>query len=172
MSETQSPLIFGYSVLPSGAVRTLKWEDLKSGKARHKGERVWVHLDRRNPEALQSLSFEGNHLLSTHNLESIRETQMVLMRISEELDAVRDRAQIVQEQIVEQRAEEMNMRLFVLSIISALFLPLGFITGLFGVNVGGMPGVESPYAFLILCLVMVGLSGGLFWAFRKMGWLS
>ena len=32
-----------------------------------------------------------------------------------------------------------------------VFLPLGFLTGLFGVNVGGMPGVGSPLAFALLC---------------------
>ena len=44
----------------------------------------------------------------------------------------------------------MNQRLFVLSILSAVFLPISFVTGLFGVNVGGMPGVDSAAAFAIL----------------------
>lgn len=123
-------------------------------------------------EALSVLGFDEGALLSDQNRLAIRDSQNVLLRISEELESVRDRAQIIQEQIAEQRAEEMNTRLFVLSIISAIFLPLGFITGLFGVNVGGMPGVDSPYAFTTLCLGMLGTVGGLFWLFRKLGWLN
>jgi zinc transporter len=56
----------------------------------------------------------------------------------------------LQEQVIEERAEVMNQRLFVLSILSAVFLPISFVTGLFGVNVGGMPGVQSAGAFAIL----------------------
>lgn len=123
-------------------------------------------------EALSVLGFEDGAILSEQNRLAIRNTQNILLRISEELESVRDRAQIIQEQIAEHRAEEMNTRLFVLSIISAIFLPLGFVSGLFGVNVGGMPGVDSPYAFTALCLGMIGVVGGLFWLFRKLGWLN
>ena len=47
-----------------------------------------------------------------------------------------------------------------LTIVAGIFLPLGFITGLMGINVGGMPGVEDAYGFWIvagLCgLILVG----------------
>ena len=73
--------------------------------------------------------------------------------------------------MVEERGERMNQRLFVLAILSAIFLPLSFVTGLFGVNVGGMPGVDSGLAFAILCAAMVGLTGILFGVLHKMDWL-
>lgn len=123
-------------------------------------------------EALSVLGYEETSLLSDQNRHALRESQNILLRINEELEAVRDRAQIVQEQIAEQRAEEMNKRLFALSIISAVFLPLGFITGLFGVNIGGMPGVDNSFAFAALCIAMLTMVGGLLWLFRKLGWLS
>ena len=50
--------------------------------------------------------------------------------------------------------------MYVLSIVAALFLPLGFFTGLLGINVGGMPGADNPEAFWIfsgLLLVAVAL---------------
>ena len=34
-----------------------------------------------------------------------------------------------------------------LSLAAGIFLPLGFLTGLFGVNLAGMPGTEDPAAF-------------------------
>ena len=122
-------------------------------------------------EALSSLVREGGDFLSDEAKLRLREVQDITTRLAEDLDLARERAVVIQEQIVEQRAEAMNQRLFVLAIISAVFLPLGFFTGLFGVNIGGMPGVESPYAFALFCALLVALTGGLLYLFRKADWL-
>jgi len=71
------------------------------------------------------------------------------MRYVEDLDAVRERAQIVKDELSNLLADKMNKNMYVLSVIAAIFLPLGFLTGLLGINVGGIPGTESPYAFYI-----------------------
>ena len=39
--------------------------------------------------------------------------------------------------------------MYVLSVITAIFLPLGFLTGLLGINVGGIPGAENAYLFFV-----------------------
>ena len=122
-------------------------------------------------DALAQMVREGAHIFSADQTLQLREVADRVTRIGEELDTIRDRSTVLQEQIIEERAERMNQRLFVLSIISAVFLPLGFVTGLFGVNVGGMPGTGSPVAFTLLCLGMVALSGGLIVLFRRMRWL-
>ncbi len=84
---------------------------------------------------------------------------------------VRDRALLLQEQLVEERAEAMNTRLFVFSVISSVFLPLGFITGLFGVNVSDMPGKDSPAAFAFLSIGTAVFFLGIVWLFRRLKWL-
>lgn len=122
-------------------------------------------------DALAQMVREGEALFSRSQALQLREIADRVTRIGEELDTIRDRSTVLQEQIIEQRAERMNQRLFVLSIISAVFLPLGFVTGLFGVNVGGMPGVNSSLAFTLLCLGMATLSTVLIFLFRKMRWL-
>jgi zinc transporter len=48
--------------------------------------------------------------------------------------------------------------MYVLSMVTAIFLPLSFLTGVFGMNVGGLPGTESANAFLYLMLGMGALS--------------
>ena len=122
-------------------------------------------------EALSALIREQVHLLTEDDRLSLRETQDTVTRLGEDLDTIRERALVIQEQIVELRAEAMNQRLFVLAIISAIFLPLGFVTGLFGVNVGGMPGVGSAAAFTFLCASLVLLTLGLLSVFKRMDWL-
>jgi zinc transporter len=101
----------------------------------------------------------------------LREATDRMHRIVEELDAARDRAAVTQEELTSRTSELINRRLYVLSVVAAVFLPLGLITGLVGSNVGGIPLTENPYGFLILLAALVGMSVGQFWLFRKLGWL-
>jgi zinc transporter len=52
-------------------------------------------------------------------------------------------------------------------VVAAVFLPLGLITGLLGVNVGGIPGANNTWAFYLVMLVLVGLGGGMAWWLRS-----
>lgn len=122
-------------------------------------------------EALSSLIREAGDFLSESARLQLREVQDITTRLAEDLDLARERAVVIQEQIVEQRAESMNQKLFVLAIISAVFLPLGFLTGLFGINIGGMPGVDSPYAFSIFLGFLVAVTAGLFGLFKWLKWM-
>ena len=99
-------------------------------------------------DSLEERLLEGELATSKANIGQFRRT-------AEALDLIRERALLLQERLVEQRVDGMNDRLFVLAIISVIFLPLGFVTGLFGVNVGGMPGVDNAGAFIVLCLSMI-----------------
>ena len=100
----------------------------------------------------------------------LRECKERLLRIIEELDAARDRAVVTQEEVVGRMSELLNRRLYALSIISAIFLPLGFITGILGVNVGGIPGSSAQWGFAALCGGMVMLGVFQLWLFRRLGW--
>jgi zinc transporter len=68
-------------------------------------------------------------------------------------------------------AEQMNSRMYLVSIVAALFLPLGFVTGLLGVNVAGIPGTDYPFAFLAVCAALIGLGFVQLWLFRRRGWV-
>jgi zinc transporter len=50
------------------------------------------------------------------------------------------------------------MRMYVLSLVTAIFLPLSFLTGVFGMNVAGLPGTEEPKAFIFLASDMLILA--------------
>jgi zinc transporter len=61
--------------------------------------------------------------------------------------------------------------MYILSIVAAIFLPLGFITGLLGINVGGIPGEENQWAFGIVSLFLVVIALVLIWNFKRIRWL-
>jgi zinc transporter len=56
-------------------------------------------------------------------------------------------------------------------IITGIFLPMTFLTGLLGVNVGGIPGSGNPYGFLIACSLMGVVGIGQYWLFRRWRWV-
>jgi zinc transporter len=122
-------------------------------------------------EAVAALLRDSAGLLSDKDIFLLRETMDDLLRINESLDTIRERLNVIYEQLAERRSTAMNDRLFVLAIVSAVFLPLSFFTGLLGVNVGGIPGADSNIAFALLCVIMALVAVGLLVIFRRLKWL-
>jgi zinc transporter len=98
----------------------------------------------------------------------LREAADRLTRYVEDLDASRERAAVTQEELAGRLSEQMNRTMYVLSLVAAVFLPLGLLTGLLGINVGGIPGTESNVAFAIVCVVLLVLAVVGIWAFRRL----
>ncbi len=70
----------------------------------------------------------------------LREIADRTTRYVEDLDSARDRAAVTQDELNSRLSERMNKTMYVLSIVAGIFLPLGLLTGLLGINVGGIPG--------------------------------
>lgn len=98
-------------------------------------------------EAIGKLRLAEVDWLSVHDKRSLQESHDRVTRYVEDLDAIRERAQIVKDELVNILSDKLNRNLYVISVVTAIFLPLGFLTGLFGINIGGMPGVDNPLAF-------------------------
>jgi zinc transporter len=88
-----------------------------------------------------------------------------------ELDHLRQRTNVLQEEIKSAQAEEMNQTMFRLTIVATLMLPLSLFAGLMGANVGGMPFASSPYGFLILCAISLALGIGVYAFLKKLKWI-
>ena len=123
-------------------------------------------------DALSSLEIEDLPWLDRYARARLREATERVTRLAEELDAIRDRAQVVHDMVMDLRSEAMNRQMLLLSVVSAVFLPLGFITGLLGINVGGVPGAQSAWAFWAVVALLAALSLGLLGLFRRLGFLG
>jgi len=121
-------------------------------------------------EALGRLFAEPIEGLTEADRLAIRETYDRQVRSLEDLDAFRERAAVIQEELLNQLSETLNQRTYILSVAAALFLPLGFLTGLLGINVGGIPGADSPWGFLIFCLLLASVAGFQIWFFVRKRW--
>ena len=122
-------------------------------------------------EAIARLQSEKMSWLAEEDRVRLRETYDRLTRYIEDLDAARERAAVTQEELISRLSEQMDNRMYVLSIVAAIFLPLGFLTGLLGINVGGIPGSEYKAAFTIFCLFLVGLIIVQVIVFKKKKWM-
>jgi zinc transporter len=122
-------------------------------------------------EAMQRLTLERVPWLSDLDRVRLREQTDRVMRYVEDLDAARDRAGVTQEELAGKLSEQLNSRMYVLSVIAGIFLPISFVTGLLGVNVGGIPGTEDPWAFSILTLVLAVTTALQVVLFKRRRWL-
>jgi len=101
----------------------------------------------------------------------LREVADRTTRYVEDLDAIRDRATVTQEELNSRLAEQMNKTMYVLSIVAGIFLPLGLLTGLLGINVGGIPGTENHWAFAIFCGLLLIVAVMQIWLFKRKKWM-
>lgn len=106
--------------------------------------RRFVAPDRDALTALAQLDFDW---LAEEDRLHIREAADRFARMAEELEAVRERAALLHEQLTDLRGEILESRALLISIVALIFLPLTFITGLLGMNVEGIPYAREPWAF-------------------------
>ncbi len=89
----------------------------------------------------------------------------------DDLDASVARTGILSDEINSVLAEAMNRRTYTMSLLAMLFLPGTFLTGLFGVNLGGIPGGSWPLGFGMFCLTLVVMVSGVAVWLKLRKWL-
>ncbi|CAK9884987.1 MAG: Zinc transport protein ZntB [Candidatus Erwinia impunctatus] len=94
-----------------------------------------------------------------------------LGRCLDDLDACVARTAVLSDEIASIVAESMNRRTYIMSLMAMVFLPTTFLTGLFGVNLGGIPGGGWHYGFFAFCLLLVLLVAGVTAWLRRRKWL-
>ena len=122
-------------------------------------------------EAFTRLQVEKLPWFSERDKRHLYETANSLIRTVEDLDSLRERANVAQEELINLLSEQINSRMYTLSLVTTIFLPLSFFTGLLGINVGGIPGAANPWAFLIVIALLLGVCFFQFLYFKKKRWI-
>ncbi|HEV7767914.1 MAG TPA: CorA family divalent cation transporter [Thermoanaerobaculia bacterium] len=84
---------------------------------------------------------------STKADATFRRALQRLDAVGHDLDLVQVRARLLQEETVAHVGEATNRNIYFLSVVTALLLPISVITGVFGMNVGGLPFLQSESGF-------------------------
>lgn len=122
-------------------------------------------------EALGHLQVSKVDWLQDAERLRLREVSDRLVRYVEELDSIRDRAVVLHEEFASRLSEQINKRMYIVSLVAAIFMPLSFLTGLFGANVGGIPGSGSSWGFPVFVGMILGICVLQLFCLRKMKWL-
>ncbi|MDD1452094.1 zinc transporter ZntB [Sphingomonas sp. H160509] len=93
-------------------------------------------------------------------------------RMAEELESIRERSALIHETLTDLRAEQIDNRSLIISIAAMVFLPLTFLTGLYGMNVKGLPYAEEPWAFDAIAGACVLIAVGVVAYFSMRHWFK
>lgn len=121
-------------------------------------------------DALESLNRLASKLLDTEQMFALRGQSDRITRYIEDLDLARERALVAQEEIMNRVAHEQNARTYLFSVVATIFLPITFISGLFGMNTAGLPGLEDDVSFWVVAGFMLVISVGVIIWLRMKKW--
>ena len=111
-------------------------------------------------DVMARLTMEQASCLASDHKALLREISDRTTRFVEDLDAARERAGVVQDELNSLISDQMNRTMYLLTVVAAVLLPPSLITGLLGINVGGVPGTDNPLSFLIVIVLLALLAVG------------
>ena len=120
-------------------------------------------------EALEAISRDAPGWFEDDDKREMGESIDRLRRYLDDLDISKESAVVLQDDIRARAVARSERTNYLLTIVAAVFLPLGFLTGLLGINVGGMPGVNDSHAFWIvvgMCGLVFLMQLVLFWKWK------
>jgi magnesium transporter len=96
-----------------------------------------------------------------------------IIRQYETVDSLRDLLTGAMDVYLSTVSNRLNVTMKTLTVIAALFLPLSFLTGFYGMNFAFLTGVLEPpwWTFWVGVGTMVGASAGMYLFFRRKGWV-
>ena len=100
----------------------------------------------------------------------LRDVDDHVVRVLDEVEAMRDQLATALDTLLAMQGQRLNQTLFRLTAWAAILAVTTAITGYFGQNVP-YPGSEQPAGLAASTVLVVGAVGGLFWYFKRKGWL-
>jgi zinc transporter len=121
-------------------------------------------------DAIAKLKSSGCPWINSWSKRHFQENYDHVARLIEEADEARERSQILHDELGNALTEKLSKNMYKLSLITVIFMPLTFVTGLFGINVGGIPGAESNSAFYIFSAMVLSIALLQVQFFKRRGW--
>lgn len=147
-----------------------------------------IHRVRRDLVLLRRISLPGQeafgHLLRTDDSPLTPATRRYVrdvldhhMRIGDTVDSLAEVVRGLHELYLAGLSHRMNDVMKLLTMIATIFIPLSFVTGLYGMNFNpdvspwNMPELNMRYGYPAVLLVLFAVGAGMVWMFRRRGWL-
>ncbi len=104
-------------------------------------------------------------------LPTVRKLSQQLQSIDGDILAAQSELRLLREDLDGQATQRTNQNLYMLSVITALMLPATLVTGLFGMNTGGLPLAEGPWGTFHAALLALAGSGVTYALLRWSGFM-
>ena len=121
--------------------------------------------------ALEAISRDAPPWFEEHDRREIAETIDRLRRYLDDIDVSKESAVVLMDELRTRALSSNERATYMLTIVAGIFLPLGFLTGLLGINVGGMPGVNNGHAFWWVAGICLAIIAVLMAIFKRLKWL-
>ncbi|MEI6129477.1 MAG: zinc transporter ZntB [Planctomycetota bacterium] len=119
-------------------------------------------------DTLKALLREGHIVFGEQDRELLREVAERTTKYVEDISSMSERGTVMHDELEGRLNERMNRNMQTMSLVAALFLPVSFLSSLFGMNVGGIPLGNSEWGFLLLCAIMALLMAGQIHVMRRL----
>ncbi|MEO5510001.1 MAG: magnesium/cobalt transporter CorA [Longimicrobiales bacterium] len=123
-------------------------------------------------EAVNSLVRDDNPFVSPNVRTYMRDVYDHTVQIIDMTETYRDLASNLMDMYMSALGQRTNDVMKILTVMSSIFIPLTFITGLYGMNFIHMPGLKSPLGFGLTIVIMLTIAGTELSYFRRKGWLG
>lgn len=143
---------------------------------RHKVIHLRRHLTPQS-EAITALQRERPSWLSLEHRQQFREELARIQQYVSELDASRERAVLIQDEINTNQSRKLNETMKIVAVFTAYLMPITAITGLLGTNIEGIPGQagseNSPWwSFSLEVIALLGVLLLSYIIFKKKKWFD
>ena len=128
---------------------------------------IWPQRD-----AINSLIREGNDLISDEVRIYLRDCYDHAVQVMDMVETYRELATGLMDVYLSAVSNKMNEVMKFLTVVSAIFIPLTFIVGVYGMNFEYMPELKWHWGYWVCWAVMVAIALGLIFFFWRKGWLE
>lgn len=123
-------------------------------------------------EILYRMSHGQFDLIAGPVLPFFRDIHDHLIRVSDLAESYRDLISGSLDAYLSVVSNRLNEIMKVLTIFSAVMLPLTFIAGVYGMNFEYMPELKEHYGYFTVWIIMLSVAGGMLLFFWKRGWIG
>jgi zinc transporter len=153
--------------LPRGADSDIS---ARLGPVRRKAAQLRRYLAPQR-DAITRLQTEQQDWLDDIHRAHLHEVADRVIRYVEDLDLVRERSSVLQDEMIHRLSMQMNKTMYLLSIVAGVVLPLALVADLLGMSVGGIPGAGSGGTFWVVVVLLALVAVGEVWLFRRLKWI-
>ena len=122
-------------------------------------------------EILSVLLREESDLIQRGTMPYLRDLSDHINQVIESLDSYRELISGLMDVYYSIVSNRMNSVMKTLTIVSAIFIPLTFIAGIYGMNFENMPELRSPTGYFWILFVMAAIAIGEIIYFKRRGWM-